>query len=236
MIFYNMGNIFMNRRKSFHTQTTFYRLVTPLFIDSDRIIHLDGDTLTFKDLNEMYNLDFNDNYILGLYDYLSKGVDYLGIKSNIYINAGVILINLKKIREDNKTFELINLANKKIDLKSEDQTILNYILHPKIGRLNSKYCIFNFEDSSDIKVYIDKLRTKIPIEEVEEALKNPTIIHNVVCYPKPWDINTLYIKHVSSCAQRDDCSCKKYFDIWHNFANQTDYYEEISKFTGVKKL
>ena len=236
MIFYNMGNIFENRKKTFHSLATFYRIVGSVFIDSDRLIHLDGDTLTFSDLSEMYNLDFNDNYILGLYDYLSYGVDYLGIKSKIYINAGVILINLKKIREDNKTIELINMANSNMTLSNEDQTIFNYVFYPKIGRLPSKYAIFNFEDKSDIKVYIKSLRTKIPYEEVKEAFKNPIIIHQVLCYPKPWYVNNVYTKAVTNCAKRRDCSCKKYFDIWHSFANHTDYYGEISKFTGIKKL
>jgi hypothetical protein len=54
MIFYNMGNSFNNRRYVRFSQATFFRILTPLFIDSDRIIHLDGDTLTFSDLNEMY--------------------------------------------------------------------------------------------------------------------------------------------------------------------------------------
>ena len=63
MIFYNMGNNFIKYKKSFYSQATYYRLLVPIFIDADRIIHLDGDTLVFSDLNEMYNLDFNDNYI-----------------------------------------------------------------------------------------------------------------------------------------------------------------------------
>jgi lipopolysaccharide biosynthesis glycosyltransferase len=62
MIFYNMGNNFIKYEKSFYSQATYYRLLVSLFIDADRIIHLDGDTLIFSDLNEMFNLDFHDNY------------------------------------------------------------------------------------------------------------------------------------------------------------------------------
>jgi lipopolysaccharide biosynthesis glycosyltransferase len=236
IIIYNMGNHFNNRKNKRYSQAAYYRILTPIFIDSDRAIHLDGDTLVFSDLNEMYNLDFNDNYILGIYDYLSNGVDYLGLKSKIFINTGAILLNLKKLREDNKVFELLNLTKSNTYLRQVDQTAFNYLLYPKIGRLPSKYVIFNFEDKSDIIFYINHLRTKIPIEEIEKAFKNPIIIHNVICYPKIWDINSVYQTWLSNCAQRHNCSCKKYFDIWHFFAKKTDYYEEISKFTGVKKL
>ena len=235
MIFYNMGNHFLKNKSLYLSQATFYRLLSPLLIDSDRIIYLDGDTLIFSDLYEMYNLDFNDNYVLGFYDILSDGLDYLGLKSNIYINAGVLLFNLKKMKEDNKTFEIINFINSNPELRKGDQTIINYLLHPKIGRLPSKFGIWNFEDKSDIIVYLNKIRTKVPIDELEEALKNPVIMHIVLCLSKPWSPDTSYISQYTNCRQRNSCSCKKYFDLWHSFANKTEYYEEIKNFT-IRKL
>ena len=233
LIIYNMGNIFLNRKDKRYSQSTYYRILAPLFTNSDRIIHLDGETLTFSDLSEMYNLDFNDNYVLGFYDVLSHGVDYLGLKSNIYINAGVTLFNLKKIKEDNKTMELINMANSNIKLNNVDQTIINYVLYPKIGRLPCKFGTFNFADKSDIEYYLSKLRTKIPIEELEEGIKNPAIVHSVLCYPKIWSVKTEYQKWLTKCGERHNCSCQKYIDIWHSFAKKTEYYEEIAKLTGV---
>jgi len=234
MIFYNMGNIFKNRKNCMYSEATYYRLMLPIILDEERILNLDGDTLTFSDLNELYNLDFKDNYILGFYDYSSWGVDYLGIKSKSYINAGVILLNLKKIREDKKDLLLFKLPYSKIELKKDDQTVFNYLLYPKIGRLPSKYVTFNFEDKSDIIFYSKFLRTNISIEDMENSLKNPIIIHNVICSPKVWYNNTQYIKGAGTCSQRKNCSCRKYFDLWHNFAKQTEYYENISKFTFVK--
>ena len=50
----------------------------------------------------MYNLNLNDNYILGLYEINSNGLDYLGLNSSIYINAGVALLNLNKMRQGKK--------------------------------------------------------------------------------------------------------------------------------------
>ena len=209
IIFYNMGNLFSNRKNARFSEATLYRVLAPIFIDSDRLIHLDGDTLVFKDLNEMYNLDFNDNYIFGMYDFLSYGVDYLGLKSNSYINAGVILLNLKKMREDKKVIEFINLTNSKKQLVNYDQTLFNYLLYPKIGRMPSKYSIFNFADKSDIEVYLRSLRTKVPIEEIEEALKNPTVVHNTLCYPKIWSNNTVYQTSYTNCGARHNCSCQR---------------------------
>jgi len=234
LIFYNMGNHFKDLSSKGYPPAAFYRLYTALFIDSDRIIHLDGDCIINTDLYEMYNLNFKGNYVLGFYDILTNGVDYLGIKSDIYINSGVILLNLKKIRKNKKVLEIFNLTtNSNIEFEKHDQTIINYIFYPKIGRLPSKYGIFNFEDKSDLILYLNILRTKIPIEELEEALNNPRIVHLVLCHPKPWQKNPTYYKSITYCKQRHNCSCKKYFDLWHFYAQKTEYYEHIKKFTGV---
>ena len=236
IILYNMGNHFSNRKNFRYSEAAYYRVLCPFFIDSDRIIHLDGDTLVYQDLKEMYNLEFDNNYILGMYDFLSYGVDYLGLKSNIYINAGIILLNLEKIRKDNKSLELIDMVNSKVELRNVDQSLFNYLFYPKIGRLPSKYAIFNFFDKSDIEVYLKNLRTKVPIEEIEEAIKNPTVVHNTLCYPKLWSIDAAYQTMYTNCGERHNCSCQRDFNLWHSFARQTDYYDEIIKFTGVKKL
>ena len=196
---------------------------------------MDGDCLILTDLNEMYNLDFNNNYILGFYDVISNGVDYLGLKTNIYINCGVILLNLKKLRDDNKTINLVKMTESKMILKNVDQTVLNYFLYPNIGRLPSRYGIFNFEDDSDLEVYLNILRTKIPIEELKNSLNNPAIIHFVWCYPKPWYNNSSYIPNYTFCKERNNCSCEKYHDIWHSFAKKTDYYDKIKNLTIYKK-
>ena len=102
MIFYNMGNHFIKHKNTGWSHSSFYRMLTPFLINAERLIHLDGDTLIFQDLYKMYNLNFNDNYILGLYEINSNGLDYLGLNSSIYINAGVALLNLNKMRQGKK--------------------------------------------------------------------------------------------------------------------------------------
>ena len=227
MIFYNMGNnfIFLSYRR--YTQVTYYRLLLPIFINLDRILYLDGDTLTYKDISEIFQLDFNDNYVLGTLDYYSFGVDYLGLKSDRYINAGVILMNLEKIRNDKKYYDLINITNNVI-LRNDDQTAINYVLYPKIGQFPIKTNVFIFYDQSDINIYLNYLRVKINETQIEEALYDPMIIHSVGG-PKFWDSN-----HKSfNCSKKKDCSCNNYQCIWYSYANKTDYYQEI--ISSIKK-
>jgi lipopolysaccharide biosynthesis glycosyltransferase len=91
IIFYNMSNIFINLKNQVHSQLAYFRLLTPIFIPIKKIIYLDSDVLIFKDLLEMYQTSFNNNYVLGILDVISDAVDYLGLKSDKYINSGILL-------------------------------------------------------------------------------------------------------------------------------------------------
>ena len=232
LIFYNMGNTFLSHNNDRISQATYYRILSPVMFDIDRIIYLDGDTLTLKDLQEMYNIELNDNYVLGILDFFTYGIDYLGIKSEKYINAGVIILNLRKIREDNKIFDLINVINKKMELRTQDQTLINYIFYPKIGILPSKYTIFNHLDESDAKFYFNLLRTKINYTELINAINDPTIIHTSICWPKMWSTKAKMQDSFSACKQRNNCSCEKFHNLWYYYANKTKYYKEILKING----
>ena len=82
-------------------------------------------------LKEMYNLSFNNNYILGILDYLSYGTDYLGLNSEKYINAGVLLINLEKIRKDKKYIDMLYMYKTFKKLNNNDQTIIIWVENAK---------------------------------------------------------------------------------------------------------
>ena len=51
------------------------------------MIYLDSDALVFKDLLEMYNLPFNDNYILGYPSHDIKYINLLIDNAKIYNNG-----------------------------------------------------------------------------------------------------------------------------------------------------
>ena len=188
------------------------------------------NTLILNDINEMYQLQFNDNYILGFLDIKSDGIDFLGIKSEKYINCGVILLNLEKIRNDYKMYDLIILSNGNISLPNDDQTVLNYVFYPKIGLLPSKFGIWNFSDKKDIKIFLSYLRTKYDIHELEESFFNPSIIHNDLCWPKIWLKTSQYDQKLTTCEKKKNCFCKRYHNLWYYYANKTDYYENITYF------
>ena len=235
IIFYNMGNIFNRFKRNRFSQVTFYRLLTPLFIPVEKVIYLDSDVLAFDDLYKMYNLNFNNNYVLGFLDPLSNGIDYLGLKTEKYINAGVLLLNLDLIRKRNKYYEIIQMLNYCKKLENNDQTVINYIFYPNIGVLPLKYGIFNFNSIFDIKyIYLKSIRQNLNLKELIDSYNNPSLMHFILCEPKVWKSNSLFIKKHTRIGTLGKSSCKRYHDIWIEYAKNTTFYEQIKKFYKLK--
>ena len=102
----NMEDKFKNANDKGHITTpTYYRLaLSSLLPNLDKIIWLDGDILAFYDLSEMFNINMDGYYYKGFLDNNEEGISRMkefGIKDDLYICAGVMLINLKEIRNDN---------------------------------------------------------------------------------------------------------------------------------------
>ena len=222
--YYNMPISFKNYRK-WHggTETIYYKIYLPLiFHDLDRIIYLDGDTMVFKDLYEMYNLPFNGNYALGypfqstyVLDKFNKNVIY-------YINAGVILFNIEIIRKDNKDIELIKYTkdnNNKLAFPEQDA--INLVFYQKIGILPLKYGIYMYGniDNFDKKVQ-PEVRFKLNRDEVINAINDPAIIHFSCCSPKIWYKGS---KNVFGSHEY----CQRFHNEFYNYAKKTDYYDII---------
>ena len=104
--FHHVGNNFNGwiHGKKKLTVASFYRSIAAELIKNiDKIIYLDGDTLTYGDLSEMYQLNMDNIYFRGVREILPRGVE-AKIDRSRFICAGVMLMNLNLIRK-NKVFE-----------------------------------------------------------------------------------------------------------------------------------
>lgn len=115
------------------TYMTLIRCALPdIFQDLDRILYLDVDTIVFKDLSELYNIDFEDNYMAGVYEVRRKW------DTPNYVNAGVLMMNLEKMREDNISAKLIELINTQ-ELCAPDNDAINIICKDKLLLIDPKF-------------------------------------------------------------------------------------------------
>ena len=229
--YYKIPNIFKKVRKWRNSITVYYKLLLPLiFPDFDRIIFLDCDTLIFKDISEMFFLPFNNAYVLGYPFHTANSLYRFGVRSKKYINVGVILINLKKIREDGKDLELINftMQNGKKFVFPEQDT-MNYVYFNKTGILPLKYGIYLYGNITQFQQnYMHKI-VKVDIKEMKKAIDDPSIVHLCCCNPKVWFKKT---KH----ERKFNHICKRFQKEFYYYANKTKYYDKIyDKYMKDKK-
>ena len=221
--YYIIPNIFTNISKWKDSYTVYYKLLLPLmFPNIERMIFLDGDTLIFKDILEMYQLDFKDKYILG-YPFHSREVfERLKKTSKYYINAGVLLMNLSKMRESNLDLEVLLYTIKNSEKFSFlEQDTINIIYAGKIGLLPLKYGIYLIGSLKIFKkYYLPSFKHKINLNKLMKAIKNPSIVHLVCCNPKVWYYDTSHENQANDM-------CKRFQKDFYFYAKKTDYYSEI---------
>lgn len=122
---------------------SFYRLKIPALVRNvDKILYLDPDTIVNKSLADLYDTDI-ENYIMGgVFDIGYKKLGKrIGLKGNeFYINSGVLLINLKKCREENFEEKLIQCAKENMDIFIlGDQDLINKCYAGQILHLSGKW-------------------------------------------------------------------------------------------------
>jgi lipopolysaccharide biosynthesis glycosyltransferase len=166
------------------TIAAYYRLLIPdLIPEYDKIMYHDTDVIFRNDLSEIYeNTDLTDYYVAGVSTPYSDIETYMKtvIKvdlSSQYIASGNIIINSKKMREDNIVSRFKVEAKKR--WRYQDMDVLNIVCAGKIKILPPWFCIVGTtcEILSDIdQPYYSK-------QEAEYAIRYGTIHYNG---PKPW--------------------------------------------------
>ena len=207
-----------------NTDTVEYKLLLSLiYPDIPRIIFLDGDTLIFTDISEMYNLEFNDNYLLGYPYHTADSLDKWDPDNfKIYVNGGVLLFNIHKIRKDNMDLKLLLFHGVNYTRTNFfEQDSLNYIYKNKIGLLPLKYGVYLFGNIEEYKKeYLYKMRIDINLTELENAIEKPSIVHLCCCNPKVWFKSTRQEKGFNHI-------CERFQKEFYFYANKTKYYKEI---------
>ena len=106
-------------QKTHYTPYIFIRLFSDKIEElPDKILYLDCDIVCYKDIKEIFDIDIEE-YDVGVVK------DYIGRKviNKKYINSGVLLINLKKVREDGSFEKARNIAKKRV-MAMPDQTAI----------------------------------------------------------------------------------------------------------------
>lgn len=226
---------------SYITLATYYRLLIPeLITDYDKCIYLDCDTIIECDLSELYQTDIEQYYMAAVKEYggIKEAREahrvQIGIPSmDEYVNAGMLLMNLVKMKEDNIVNVMLPLMEK--GFIAGDQDALNIACYGKIKLLPIRYNLFE-------RYYLHKkllLRDNVPSHEVAEAEKEKGIIHFAGGNMKPWynlrtegsniwwmyadrlPANELYAQYMDAAVQW--CNCLR----WEYILNKCESFKDI---------
>lgn len=111
--------------------------LSKIFLEYDRILSLDIDTIVDKDISDIWDLNIDNYYFAAaLEPECSKGGKWE--KLNKYYNCGVVLFNLKKLRDDKVDDEIIQAINDTY-FQCAEQDALNIVCQGHILEMKSEY-------------------------------------------------------------------------------------------------
>lgn len=156
----------------------------------ERIIYLDGDTIVRSSLKDLWETNLKDSVIGACMEPTvnHQRLEKLGMTGLPYINSGVLLVDLKKWREEKIGDKIIAYYKKQRGrLLAGDQDSINGTLKDDIHILPLKY---NYCNTYDFYTYksLRKIVAPTPYfskEEYLENINNPTIIH-YLGEERPW--------------------------------------------------
>lgn len=175
-----------------------------IFPDLDKILYLDGDILIEKDLSKLFSINLGNKYAAVVKDYQAELKQFqVFINHRHYFNSGMMLLNLKKMREDDICNKL--LENKKNEKKARfmDQDSLNVCFKEEVIYLSPEYNLMLPNlidyDENDIISFYELIKSKY-----YNILNKPTILH-LTNKKKVWnDITAIKAKEFWSYADNID--------------------------------
>lgn len=196
--FIKMGDVFDKTpiKTSHLSKVSYYRLLSASLLPQyNKCLYLDVDTVVEEDLSILFRMSIDDYLVAGVkaagYFFPERWAEThrkeLGIPNiDQYINAGVLMMDLAKFRQNNLEKVLISLSEN--GYSSEDQDVINVACYGQIKCIPLKYNLMNKYFSPEQGRYkpdniISKVFSK---QEISEAISNPTIIH-YASKIKPWN-------------------------------------------------
>jgi lipopolysaccharide biosynthesis glycosyltransferase len=195
------------------TKEIYYRLLLPELLPAEveKTFYLDVDVIVHGSLSELYNSDFegadlfaasDSNDMNQLEDYSPKQQEMFAKRAPEdykYFNSGVLLLNIRQIREKYTFSDYLNAMKEwNFEMSAPDQDVLNYV-HCD----NVKYMDYRQYDLFARLAYNNGWK-------YNEALEKNKIIH--FAGDKPWNWkNTHYI----------------FEKLWWDYAAKTPVYKEL---------
>lgn len=216
--YFDADKLFVDQHLSVET---YYRLIIPeIMPEYHKILYLDCDMVADRDVAELYDMDLAGCVIgaakdidvagqvnLRQNDWDQYAVRELGLDCAFdYFQAGVLIIDLERLRETATLEEMIHLALSR-KWRCHDQDVLNVVCKNQVHYIPQQWnTLMDWQEPGRSRMDILKMAPRELYTEYAEARKAPYLIH-FAGYQKPWDVV--------------DCDFAEYF--WE-YAKLSPYY------------
>ena len=127
------------------SQAIYYRILACEFLNevTAAVLYIDSDTLCTGNIENLFQKNFKSNIAMA-YGNIEKKDRYiksldLNFKNSMYLNSGVMYINLPNWKSNNISYEFLDLLTHHNDFKYFDQDVLNILLKDKFILLDESY-------------------------------------------------------------------------------------------------
>lgn len=170
------------------TSPTYYRLLIPTILPNEnKLFYSDVDIIFRTDLSDVFDIDLSNEYLAATFDLGmiltedgQKHISKIGLKDkNKYLQAGFLLMNTRKMREDAVVDRFIKLSKNKYQF--QDQDILNIVCDGKYKLLPIMYNMTDY-----VFMFLHQKHEyfkNLSETEILDALKRGTLHYNG---HKPW--------------------------------------------------
>lgn len=171
------------------TIQTYYRCLIPdLFPDLSKVLYLDSDMVVDGNIDRLWEIDIDEYYAAGVREIdennplLERSISILSFdKAELYVNAGVLLLNLDRMRKHGIPVAFADTAKKfGNSLPMQDQDVINFTLRGGIKEIDPR---FNWTHMH-LK---PAMRGNISCSDI--------VIHHYTSGRKPWNPR-LFCRHV----------------------------------------
>ena len=149
--------------RDYYSRTTYYRLFIPdLFPMLDRALYLDSDLIVRGDIAQLYDTELGDHLAAAIPDAFVNREENLRLyatnrvgleSSKVYLNAGVLLMNLRAMREYGFQKVFLSLLDAVKFNIAQDQDYLNVICRNRTVLLGKEWNTMPFDaESSETKL------------------------------------------------------------------------------------
>jgi lipopolysaccharide biosynthesis glycosyltransferase len=197
---------FKERGSDWTSEATMHRLYLPEIVQEDKLIYLDGDTLVCGDIKRLWDIELEDNYFGSSMHRPAYPEEFY--ITDYYFNVGVMLMNIKKFRENFTTDTYQTTAKllyeRACELKVKylsDESILNYLCKDNIKKLEGLHNIY------PANIPANKLAELREIQKYYISRQN--LIFHWIGPLKPWNDK-----------QQTNNSLKESYETWNYYVNK----------------